>query len=214
MAAEIKSNTDAIRWPAGIRLPVMLTFEHQAGEGAPLFAGERPNYMVGGAMQYGARRGIWNILELLEKYRVKATFFVLGTTAEKYPETVQAAAKAGHEIAGMGYSFASIRTASEEQERANVRRSAKVLEDIAGVKIRGWRCPDYRVSPKTLDILAEEGLVWDSSLLNDDLPYLFETASRKIVEIPFTTSTADKTYVGLSLSATRRSRWSCERVEQ
>jgi hypothetical protein len=73
----------------------MLTFEHQAGEGAPLFAGERPNYMVGGAMQYGARRGIWNILELLKKYRVKATFFVLGATAEKYPETVQAAAKAG-----------------------------------------------------------------------------------------------------------------------
>jgi len=174
----------------------MLTFEHQAGEGAPLFAGERPNYMVGGAIQYGARRGIWNILELLEKYRVKATFFVLGTTAEKYPETVQAAAKAGHEIAGMGYGFASIRAASEEQERANVRRSAKVLEDIAGVKIRGWRCPDYRVSPKTLDILAEEGLAWDSSLLNDDLPYLFETRVKKIVEIPFTTSTADKTYVG------------------
>jgi hypothetical protein len=52
----------------------MLTFEHQAGEGAPLFAGERPNYMVGSAMQYGTRRGIWNILEVLEKFRVKAGF--------------------------------------------------------------------------------------------------------------------------------------------
>ena len=196
MAVEIKSNAADIRWPAGVRLPVMLTFEHQAGEGAPLFAGDRPNYMVGGAMQYGARCGIWNILELLEQYRVKATFFVLGTTVEKYPETVQAAAKAGHEIAGMGYGFTSIRTASDEQERANVRRCAEVLSDIAGVKIRGWRCNDYRVSPQTLDILADEGLVWDSSLLNDDLPYLFDTGSRKIVEIPFTTSTADKTYVG------------------
>jgi len=196
MAIEIKSKIEDVRWPSGVRLPIMLTFEHQAGEGAPLFAGERPNYMVGGAMQYGARRGIWNILELLDQYRVKATFFVLGTTAEKYPETVQAAAKAGHEIAGMGYGFASVRTASEEQERSTVRRAAKVLQDIADVKIRGWRCPDYRVSPKTLDILAEEGLVWDSSLLNDDLPYLFDTGARKIVEIPFTTSTADKTYVG------------------
>ena len=109
MAVEIKSKIADVRWPSGVRLPIMLTFEHQAGEGAPLFAGERPNYMVGGAMQYGARRGIWNILELLDTYRVKATFFVLGTTAEKYPETVQAAAKAGHEIAGMGYGFASIR---------------------------------------------------------------------------------------------------------
>ena len=195
MATEIKSDT-VVRWPDGIRLPVMLTFEHQAGEGAPLFAGDRPNYMVGGAMQYGARRGIWNILELLEKFRVKATFFVLGTTAEKYPDTVRATAKAGHEIAGMGYSFASVRTASEEQERANVRRSTEVLQDVAGVKIRGWRCPDYRVSPQTLDILAEEELLWDSSFLNDDLPYLFETRVKKIVEIPFTTSTADKTYVG------------------
>jgi peptidoglycan-N-acetylglucosamine deacetylase len=195
MATEIKSDT-VVRWPDGIRLPVMLTFEHQAGEGAPLFAGDRPNYMVGGAMQYGARRGIWNILELLEKFRVKATFFVLGSTAEKYPDTVRATAKAGHEIAGMGYSFASVRTASEEQERANVRRSTEVLQDVAGVKIRGWRCPDYRVSPQTLDILAEEELLWDSSFLNDDLPYLFETRVKKIVEIPFTTSTADKTYVG------------------
>ena len=196
MAVEIKAKLQDVRWPEGVRLPIMLTFEHQAGEGAPLFAGERPNYMVGGAMQYGARRGIWNVLELLDKYSVKATFFVLGTSAEKYPETVQAAAKAGHEIAGMGYGFASSRTASEEQERSNVRRCAKVLQEIAGAKIRGWRCPDYRVSPKTLDILADEGLIWDSSLLNDDLPYLFESGSKKIVEIPFTTSTADKTYVG------------------
>jgi peptidoglycan/xylan/chitin deacetylase (PgdA/CDA1 family) len=196
MAIEIKSNRNDIRWPVGVRLPVMLTFEHQSGEGAPLFPGDRPNYMVGGAMQYGARRGIWNILELLDKYSVKATFFVLGTTAEKYPETVKAIAKAGHEIAGMGYGFESIRTASEERERSIVRRSSQVLQEIAGSKIQGWRCPDYRVSPQTIEILADEGMVWDSTYLNDDLPYLFQCHSRMIVEIPFTTSTADKTYIG------------------
>jgi peptidoglycan/xylan/chitin deacetylase (PgdA/CDA1 family) len=61
--------------------------------------------MVGGAVQYGARTGIWNILEVLDKLNVKATFFVCGTTAEKYPGAVKAAAKAGHEIAGMSYQF-------------------------------------------------------------------------------------------------------------
>jgi peptidoglycan/xylan/chitin deacetylase (PgdA/CDA1 family) len=185
-----------IRWPVGVRLPVMLTFEHQSGEGAPLFPGDRPNYMVGGAMQYGARRGIWNILELLDKYKVKVTFFVLGTTAEKYPETVKAVAKAGHEIAGMGYGFESIRTASEERERSIVQRSSQVLQEISGTKIQGWRCPDYRISPQTIEILADEGMVWDSTFLNDDLPYLFQCRSRTIVEIPFTTSTADKTFIG------------------
>jgi len=196
MAEEIKSQVGDIRWPEGVRLPVVLTFEHQSGEGAPLFAGERPNYMVGGAMQYGARRGVWNVLELLHKYKVTATFFVLGTTAERYPETVQAIAKAGHEIAGMGYGFESIRTASVERERSIVRRASAMLKDIAGTNVQGWRCPDYRVSPQTIDILGEEGLLWDSSFLNDDLPYLFKCRSRTLVEIPFTTSTADKTFIG------------------
>ena len=195
MAREIKLDLN-LGWPPGVRLPVVLTFEHQSGEGAPLFPGERPNYMVGGAMQYGARRGIWNILELLDKYQIKATFFVVGTTAERYPDTARAAAKAGHEIAGMSYAFESARTASTERERSIVRRSAQVLEGISGNRIQGWRCPDYRISPQTHDILAQEGFVWDSSMLNDDLPYFFECGSRHLVEIPFTTSTADKTFVG------------------
>src|SRR3972149_8913733 len=122
MAIEIKSRTDHVRWPGGVRLPVVLTFEHQSGEGAPLFPGDRPNYMVGGTMQYGARRGIWNILELLDKCQIKATFFVCGTTAEKYPDAVQAAQKSGHEIAGMSYSFESVRTSSTDREGSIIRR--------------------------------------------------------------------------------------------
>ena len=196
MAIEIKSRTDHVRWPGGVRLPVVLTFEHQSGEGAPLFPGDRPNYMVGGTMQYGARRGIWNILELLDKYQIKATFFVCGTTAEKYPDAVQAAQKSGHEIAGMSYSFESVRTSSTDRERSIIRRSVQVLEGITGARIQGWRCPDYRISPQTHDILAEEGFAWDSSMLNDDLPYLFDCGARRLVEIPFSTSTADKTYIG------------------
>jgi peptidoglycan/xylan/chitin deacetylase (PgdA/CDA1 family) len=118
MATEIKSISDA-RWPSGVRLPVVLTFEHQSGEGAPLLPGDRPNYMVGGAMQYGARTGVWNILELLDKLGVKATFFVCGTTAEKYPDAVLTAHKAGHEIAGMSYAF--VESAPEHRTRGAAR---------------------------------------------------------------------------------------------
>lgn len=195
MAKEI-GPLSTLRWPNGIRLPIALTFEHQSGEGAPLLPGDRPNYMVGGAMQYGARTGIWNILELLDKLSVTASFFVCGSTAEKYPDAIRAAHKAGHEIAGMSYSFERVRTASAEREQAMVRKTAKVLDDICGAKIKGWRCPDYRVSAQTLDILAAEGFDWDSSLLNDDLPCLFDCGARRLVELPFTTSTADKTFIG------------------
>jgi peptidoglycan/xylan/chitin deacetylase (PgdA/CDA1 family) len=195
MATEIKSMMDA-HWPNGVRLPVALTFEHQSGEGTPLLPGDRPNAMIGGAMEYGGRRGIWNILEVLDQLGVKATFLVCGTTAEKYPDAIRAAHGAGHEIAGMSYSFERVRTASPARERAIIGKTRKVLEDVCGAKIQGWRCPDYRVSPQTLDILSESGFTWDSSLLNDDLPCLFDCSGGKLIELPFTTSTADKTFIG------------------
>ncbi len=195
MATEIEPLSDA-DWPAGVRLPVALTFEHQSGEGAPLLPGDRPNAMIGGAMQYGARTGIWNILELLDEFNIQATFLVCGATAERYPDAIRAACKAGHEIAGMSYSFDRVRTMSTERERGVVLRTMKALQEVCGATIKGWRCPDYRISPQTLDILSEEGFVWDSSLLNDDRPCLFECSGGKIVELPFTTSTADKTFIG------------------
>ncbi|HVY59391.1 MAG TPA: polysaccharide deacetylase family protein [Xanthobacteraceae bacterium] len=195
MAREVAADAH-VAWPTGIRLPVVLTFEHQSGEGVPPLPGNRPNFMMGGAVQYGARTGIWNILELLARYDVKATFFVCGATAEEYPDSIRAAHEAGHEIAGMSYGFERVRTMSFARERAIVRRTAKALRDVCGAEIKGWRCPDYRVSPQTLDVLAEEGFVWDSSHLNDDLPYLFECTAGRMIELPFSTSTADKTFIG------------------
>jgi allantoinase len=194
MAVELKSAAEAA-WPSGVRLPLVLTFEHQSGEGTPPKPGDRPNALMGGQIEYGARRGIWNVLEVLDRMGVKGTFFVSGLTAEKYPDTVRAAHAAGHEIAGMSYGFEKVRTASPERERGIVRRTAKVLEDTCGAKIKGWRCPDYRIGPQTLDILSTEGFAWDSSILNDDLPYTMDCEGGKLIEIPFSTSTADKSFI-------------------
>ncbi len=194
MAIEIQKSDP--HWPPEVRMPTVLTFEHQSGEGAQPIFGDRANYMIGDAMQYGARRGIWNILQLLDRHKVKATFFVCGTTAERYSEGVRAVEKAGHELAGMSYGFERVRTMSPDRERETIRRSMHAIQNTTGATIKGWRCPDYRISPQTLDLLAESGLAWDSSLLNDDLPYLFNCHGHPLVEIPFTTSTADKTYAG------------------
>jgi peptidoglycan/xylan/chitin deacetylase (PgdA/CDA1 family) len=183
-------------WPSNVRLPVALTFEHQSGEGAPRLPGDRPNFMVAGAMEYGARTGIWNILELLDNLNVKATFMICGVTAQKYPDSIKAAHAAGHEIAGMSFGFDRVRTMSFERERSIVSQTAKALSDVCGARIEGWRCPDYRVSDQTFDVLREQGLTWDSSLLNDDYPCLFQCATGPLIEIPFTTSTADKTFIG------------------
>lgn len=195
MSEEIRVISDA-KWPAGVRLPIALTFEIQAGEGAPRLPGDRPNFMVGGTLEYGARVGVWNILEVLDAARIKATFFVCGTTAEKYPDVARAIVGGGHEIAGMSYAFDRVRTMGREREAQIVRKSIETLQSITGAAITGWRCPDYRVSPQTLDVLSMHGLKWDSSLLNDDYPTLFRCSGGELVELPFTTSTADKTFIG------------------
>lgn len=182
-------------WPNGARLPVVLTFEHTSGEAAPMRPGDRPNANYFGQMEYGGRRGVWNILEMLDGLGIKSTFFVSGVTAEKFPDTVRAVHKAGHEIAGMGYNFEKVRTISREREQAIVRRSAKTLADTCGAQIKGWRCPDYRISPQTFDVLSAEGFRWDSSMLNDDLPYQLDTEGEPLIEIPFTTTTSEKSHV-------------------
>ena len=184
-----------VTWPKDLRLPVVLNFEHQAGEAAPSRPGDRPQANVRDQMEYGARRGIWNILEMLDKLGIKATFFVSGTTAENFPEGVRAAHDAGHEIAGMGYNQERVRTASREREEAIVRRAVKVLVDTCGAKIEGWRCPDYRISPQTFEVLAAEGFTWDSTMLNDDLPYRWNCEAKPLIEIPFTTSTMERSHV-------------------
>lgn len=184
-----------INWPGEVRLPIVLTFEHESGEGAPMRPGDRPQANQYGQMEYGARRGIFNVLEMLGRFDIKATFFVNGVTAEKFPEGVRAAHAAGHEIAGWGYNLDRVRTLSREREVEIVRRASKTLADVCGAKIAGWRVPDYRVSPHTFEILAEQGLSWDSTLLNDDLPYMLNCRAKPLVEIPFTTSTSEKAHV-------------------
>mgnify|MGYP001191853943 FL=1 len=185
----------AVQWPKEVRLPVVLNFEHHAGESAPTRPGDRPQANVRDQMEYGARRGIWNILEMLDKLGIGATFFVNGVTAENFPEGVRAAHAAGHEIAGMGYNLDKVRTASWEREEAVVRRAKKALAEVCGVDIQGWRCPDYRISPQTFEVLAAEGFVWDSTMLNDDLPYQLKCEAKSLIEIPFTTSTSEKSHV-------------------
>ena len=183
-------------WPDGIRLPFVLSFEHNSGENAPTRPADRPNANYFGQMEYGGRRGVWNVLEMLDSLGLKATFFVSGSTAERFPDTVRAVHKAGHEIAAMGHSFEKVRTVSREREQAIVRRSVKTIQDVCGAEIKGWRTPDYRISPWTFEVLAGEGFLWDSSMLNDDLPYRYECEGGKsLIEIPFTTTTSEKSHV-------------------
>lgn len=107
------------------------------------------------------------VLGLLEEARVRGTFFVLGWCAERFPGLVKRIARAGHEVASHGYSHVMLTEQSPEEFRDDVRRAKALLEDLVGGEVVGYRAPTFSITERTLwavDILAEEGYAYDSSI--------------------------------------------------
>jgi polysaccharide deacetylase family protein (PEP-CTERM system associated) len=119
------------------------------------------------SMEYRVEANTHRLLELLERHNTQATFFTLGWVAEKSPQLVRDIQKAGHEVASHGYSHQLIYNQTPEVFREETRRSKQILEDITGEPIIGYRAASYSITKQSrwaLDILAEEGFVWDSSI--------------------------------------------------
>ena len=107
------------------------------------------------------------ILELFAARGVRGTFFVLGLAAEKAPELVREIHQAGHEVQSHGYGHRLIHTLTPDQLRADLERSKKMLEDLTGQPIVGYRAPRFTITLKTLwalDVLVECGFEYDSSI--------------------------------------------------
>jgi polysaccharide deacetylase family protein (PEP-CTERM system associated) len=105
-------------------------------------------------------------LDLLDEYRVKATFFTLGWVADEMPGVVREIAARGHEVASKGYYHRTIQEMSPQEFRADVRRSRAAIEAATGRRVIGYRAARGHVGVDdlwALDILAEEGFVYDSS---------------------------------------------------
>lgn len=107
------------------------------------------------------------LLAMFEQFDVRGTFFVLGWVAERYPQLVRDIAAGGHEIASHGFSHRLVYEQSQTEFREEALRSKKLLEDITGSAVLGYRAASYsivRESLWALDILVELGFVYDSSI--------------------------------------------------
>ena len=102
------------------------------------------------------------VLDLFAEHNAKATFFVLGWVAERYPEIVRRIVEEGHELASHGYGHKRITDLTPEEFRADLTKSSNILEQIGGVKLKGYRAPSYSIVESNLwahEILAECGFV-------------------------------------------------------
>jgi len=132
---------------------------------------------------YGPLVGVPRILALLAEYDLPATFFVPGLTADRYPQTVERILEAGHEVAHHSYAHFSPIDQDEAAERSDFERALEALER-RGVRPEGFRCPSWEPTWFTPELVAEHGLAYDSSLMDDDRPYLLQTKHGDLVELP------------------------------
>ena len=112
-------------------------------------------------------RGLRPLLGLLDEADVRATFFILGWQAERAPDVVRELAARGHEIASHGWSHRFVYRQRPAGFRDELRRSRELLQDLAGRPVLGYRAPFFSITAEALwalDILAEEGFRYDSSI--------------------------------------------------
>jgi peptidoglycan/xylan/chitin deacetylase (PgdA/CDA1 family) len=168
--------------------PVMLTFDLDAETmwtaRDPKNA-ERPIVLSQGA--YGWKVGMPRILELLDRYGLKVTFFVPGLIIEQRPALIEDLLKRGHELAHHSWSHAWIVNLTPAQEREEMDRGLAAIERVSGRRPIGYRSPAAEFSPITLSLLREYGFGYSSNYFDDDSPYLhrIDGALTDIVEFPF-----------------------------
>lgn len=107
------------------------------------------------------------VLDLFDQYDVKATFFFVGWIAHKFPELVRAVYERGHELACHSYWHRTIYSLTPEEFRQDTAAAVDAIEDASGVQIRGYRAPSWSITRNSiwaLDILAEQGFTYDSSI--------------------------------------------------
>jgi polysaccharide deacetylase family protein (PEP-CTERM system associated) len=142
------------------------------------------------------------ITDILNERNVKATFFILGWTAERFPNMVKQIADDGHEIATHGYAHQMIYTQSRTAFEEDLVRSIETLEHISGKKIIGYRAPTYSIIEESFwafDILIRHNLLYDSSIFpivhdrygvpdGERFPHTIKRANgQTIIEFPLST---------------------------
>ena len=173
-----------MRWLGGSAALAVLSFDVDA-ESAILAQGRRyaDHAMVMTHQAYGPNVGVPRLLQLLADFDIKATFFIPGLTADRYPQTVEQIAAAGHEVGHHSYSHRSPVDLGAAGEREDFERALAALDRV-GITPTGHRSALWEASWDTPSLVAEYGLAYDSTLMDDDKPYLLDTPKGRIAELP------------------------------
>lgn len=152
----------------------------------PIGAPTKPDLATTSGIEYGFNVGIWRLMNIWKANQLLLTISVSGLAAERYPELVKTLAREGHEIAAHGYHQGSVFPVMDrERQQADIRRSLEILEKTTGQRPVGWVGPGARANETTIELLAEERLLYCCEYQDDELPYHLKIGNNHLVIVPF-----------------------------
>lgn len=191
------------RWPNGARLAVSIVVNYEEGSERSHAMGdpdqesmtewgnypmppEIRNLAMESMYEYGARVGIWRVLDTLDVAAVKSTFFACAIAFEQNLTVAKATIAAGHEVCSHGYRWEEVFRLSEDEERRHIQLAIESFTNTCGHRPLGWYCR-YGPSARTRRLVVEEGgFLYDSDAYNDDSPYFVDVAGRRHLVLPYT----------------------------
>ena len=145
-----------------------------------------PDVMNYGWREYGLRVGLWRFADVFDAAGIKATVALNSLVCEHFPKAVDEMKKRGWEFMGHGTTNStSLASLPPDQERDTIKGILKTIEQATGKRPRGWLGSGLIETYNTLDILAEEGVIYCGDWNNDDQPYLMNVKKGKMYSIPY-----------------------------
>ena len=158
-----------LAWPGGARVALWIVpnvehFHVEIGSGAP-------DVRNISRRDYGNRVGVWRIMEVLEKHKIRGTVALNGEVARFYPRIMQGMAELNWELMGHGVTNSTMLTGMTREAQAACIAETRAAIEGAGERMRGWLGPGLTETWDTLDLLKEAGIEYVCDWVNDDLPY-------------------------------------------
>ncbi|HSF30878.1 MAG TPA: polysaccharide deacetylase family protein [Candidatus Tectomicrobia bacterium] len=195
----LNANRAALAWPGNARVALCVIvnlghveWRHPPGSYQPpnlaggYGPGPFPDVTAWSHREYGHRVGIFRVLDVLDRHRIRPTVAMDVLTVENYPFLVRHCLGRGDEIIAHGVSVSQMITSrmSEPQEREYIKTAVQALTHATGKAPGGWLGPEYGESTRTPRLLAEFGLRYVCDWVNDEQPYALKVPQGELYALP------------------------------
>jgi allantoinase len=188
-----------LRWPNGARVAVWVIpniehflFDRRSTSITAATVSLVPDVLNYSWRDYGVRVGIWRMMEVMERHRVKGTVALNSDVCDEYPRIIKAGNDLGWEWMGHGKNNSTLMSGhSEADERKMIQQISGTIAASTGKKPRGWLGPALSETHNTLDLLAEAGFDYVGDWVNDEQPYPMQVKSGQMTSIPYSVEIND-----------------------